>query len=62
MMLEFQEKDPGFVHRRSASEKEKSEILFLLYNRDTPDHQLLDRVPNLGPLISRWGINYFENC
>ncbi len=28
----------------------------------TPDNLLLDSVPNLGPLISRWEINEFENC
>jgi hypothetical protein len=27
-----------------------------------PDHLLLDCAPNLGPLISRWKINKFENC
>ncbi len=27
-----------------------------------PDHLLLDSAPNLGPLISRWQINKFENC
>jgi hypothetical protein len=27
-----------------------------------PDHLLLDSAPNLGPLISRWEINQFENC
>ncbi len=27
-----------------------------------PDHLLLDSVPNLGPLISRWEINKFEIC
>ncbi len=27
-----------------------------------PDHLLLDSAPNLGPLISRWVINKFENC
>jgi hypothetical protein len=27
-----------------------------------PDHLLLDNAPNLGPLISRWEINKFENC
>jgi hypothetical protein len=27
-----------------------------------PDHLLLDSAPNLGPLISRWEINNFENC
>jgi hypothetical protein len=35
------------------------------YNHPTklpPDHLLLDSVPNLGPLISRWEINKFENC
>jgi hypothetical protein len=26
------------------------------------DHLLLDSAPNLGPLISRWEINKFENC
>jgi hypothetical protein len=26
------------------------------------DHLLLDCAPNLGPLISCWRINYFENC
>jgi hypothetical protein len=28
----------------------------------TPNHLVLDSAPNLGPLISRWGINKFENC
>jgi hypothetical protein len=27
-----------------------------------PDHLLLDSAPNLGPLISSWEINKFENC
>jgi hypothetical protein len=27
-----------------------------------PGHLLLDSVPNLGPLISCWEINKFENC
>ncbi len=27
-----------------------------------PDHLLLDSAPNLGPLISCWEINKFENC
>ncbi len=26
------------------------------------DHLLLDSAPNLGPLISHWEINKFENC
>ncbi len=26
------------------------------------DHLLLDSAPNLGPLISPWEINKFENC
>ncbi len=26
------------------------------------DHLLLESAPNLGPLISRWEINKFENC
>jgi hypothetical protein len=28
----------------------------------SPDHLLLDSAPNLGPLISCWEINKFENC
>jgi hypothetical protein len=31
-------------------------------NLTTPDHLLWDSAPNLGPLISRWEINKFENC
>jgi hypothetical protein len=31
-------------------------------HENTPDHLLLDSAPNLGPLISRWEINKFENC
>ncbi len=27
-----------------------------------PDHLLLDSAPNLGPLISHWEINKFQNC
>ncbi len=27
-----------------------------------PDHLILDSVLFLGPLISRWEINEFENC
>ncbi len=27
-----------------------------------PNHLWLDSAPNLGPLISRWEINKFENC
>ncbi len=26
------------------------------------DHLILDIAPNLGPLLSRWEINRFENC
>jgi hypothetical protein len=26
------------------------------------DHLLLDRSPNIGPLISRWELDKFENC
>jgi hypothetical protein len=29
---------------------------------NTPNHLLLDSAPNLGPLISPWEINEFENC
>ncbi len=28
----------------------------------TPDHLLLDSVPNIGPLISRWELDKFKNC
>jgi hypothetical protein len=34
----------------------------LLLMQCTPDHLILDNAPNLGPLISRWEINKFENC
>ncbi len=27
-----------------------------------PNHQLLDRSPNIGPLISRWELDKFKNC
>jgi hypothetical protein len=27
-----------------------------------PDHLLLDRSPNIGPLISRWELDNFKNC
>ncbi len=27
-----------------------------------PDHLLLDRSPNIGPLISRWELDKFQNC
>ncbi len=40
-------------------------ILFVINGgsaRLPPDHLLLDRSPNLGPHISRWEINKFENC
>ncbi len=28
----------------------------------TPDHLLLDRSPNIGPLISHWELDEFKNC
>ncbi len=28
----------------------------------TPHHLLLDRCPNIGPLISHWGLEKFKNC
>jgi hypothetical protein len=37
----------------------------LTFQRSTmlhPDHLFLDSAPNIGPLISRWEINKFENC
>ncbi len=34
----------------------------LSFKQSTPNHLLLDSAPNLGPLISRWKINKFENC
>jgi hypothetical protein len=30
--------------------------------RDTPDHQFLDRSPNIAPIISRWELEKFKNC
>ncbi len=27
-----------------------------------PDHLLLDRSPNIGPLTSRWELDKFKNC
>jgi tetratricopeptide (TPR) repeat protein len=30
--------------------------------RIPPDHLLLDRSPNIGPLLSRWELNKFKNC
>ncbi len=27
-----------------------------------PDHLLLNRTPNIGPLISRWELDKFKNC
>ncbi len=37
-----------------------SQFLVIFYI--PPDHLILDNTPNLGPLISRWKINQFENC
>jgi hypothetical protein len=37
-------------------------LFFSLVRRPPPDHPLLDNALNLGPLISRWEINKFENC
>ncbi len=34
----------------------------LVKSTSTPDHLFLDSAPNLGPLISCWEINKFENC
>ncbi len=35
---------------------------FLKSSHIHPDHLLLVSAPNLGPIISRWEINEFENC
>jgi hypothetical protein len=38
-------------------------ILIIVITWDyPPDHLLLDRAPNLGPLVSRYNTNKFENC
>ncbi len=37
-------------------------LLSILCARSTPDHLLLDRSPNIGPLISRWELDKFRNC
>ncbi len=34
----------------------------LVFEIVPPDHLFLDSAPNLGPLISHWEINKFENC
>ncbi len=39
----------------------KISTLIFSWWKNTPDHLLLDSAPNLGPLISRWEINKFEN-
>ncbi len=36
-------------------------LLKKTYFRTTPDHLLLDRSPNIGPLISRWKLDTFKN-
>jgi hypothetical protein len=52
--------DHNVAHRqRYLIENRKTESLVRF---TTPDHLLLDSAPNLGPLISRWEINKFENC
>ncbi len=33
-----------------------------LCGNTTPDHLLLDRSPNIGPLISCWKLDKFKNC
>jgi hypothetical protein len=43
--------------------KEKSLMKIPIHPSRVPlDHPILGLSPNLGPLISRWEINKFENC
>jgi hypothetical protein len=37
-------------------------VLLTVSSSILPDHLLLDRSPNIGPLISRWGLDKFRNC
>jgi hypothetical protein len=37
-------------------------IRVVLFKSLLPDHLLLDRSPNIGPLISRWELDKFKNC
>ncbi len=50
---------------RSEEEKKNVDELrgnISVFSKVLPDHLLLDSAPNLGPLISHWEINKFENC
>ncbi len=50
--------------RNKSSRKTFNFANFVLYMfaRIPPDHLLLDRYPNIGPLISRWELDNFKNC
>ncbi len=37
-------------------------VSFQIMLEHTPGHLLLDRSPNIGPLISRWELDKFYNC
>jgi hypothetical protein len=54
---------PAFGYR-SRQDSFFEFLFFLIWSEetDTNDHLLLDSALNLGPLITRWGINKFKNC
>ncbi len=51
------------IHNTPQHHTDDNFRLAVLYHDmwGTPDHLLLDSTPNLGPLVSRWEINKFEN-
>jgi hypothetical protein len=55
--------------RRASDDALRKETRYTLWKEGVamnvlvpPDHLLLDSAPNLGPLISSWEVNKFENC
>jgi hypothetical protein len=54
----FFQGNPG--NRRCRSERDLSEVVVCY--KIPHDHLLLDRVPSIGPVISRWELGKFKNC
>ncbi len=52
-------REKGLPDGVSLANRSREEVPFL---PSTPDHLLLDRSPNIGPLISRWELDIFKNC
>jgi hypothetical protein len=48
----------GIIKELSPTKKRR----LLNFSINTTDHLLLDRSPNIGPLISHWELDKFENC